>query len=34
MSGNLTVTPFSATLKRDTDYFDRMDPYVVLKLGT
>ena len=33
MAGNLTITPFSATLIRDTDYFDKMDPYVVLKLG-
>ena len=34
MAGNITITPFSATLTRDTDFFDRMDPYVVLKLGT
>lgn len=32
-TGNLTITPFSATLIRDTDFFDRMDPYVVVKLG-
>ena len=34
MSGNITITPFSATLKRDTDFFDKMDPYVVVKLGS
>lgn len=33
MSGNLNIAPLSAALTRDTDYFDKMDPYVILKLG-
>lgn len=33
MSGNLIVKPLSARLTRDTDFFTKMDPYVVLKLG-
>ena len=31
-SGKLIVKPRSAKLKRDTDYFGKMDPYIVVKL--
>lgn len=33
MSGNLTIKPMTARLKKDTETFGKMDPYVVLKLG-
>jgi len=30
----LSIKPQSADLKRDTDWFDKMDPYVVIQFGT
>ena len=34
MQGQLTVKPTCAKLKYDTEWFGRMDPYVILTLGT
>ena len=34
MSGRLTVRPKCAKLTRDTEFFGKMDPYVVVKIGS
>jgi hypothetical protein len=34
MAGRLTIKPKYAKLTRDTEYFGKMDPYVVFKIGT
>ena len=31
--GTLIISPTKAELKRDTDFFTKMDPYVVVTLG-
>ncbi len=33
MPGTLIVKPISAKLSRDTDFFSKMDPYCVIKIG-
>jgi hypothetical protein len=33
MSGNLVLIPRSARLTRDTDFFSKMDPFCVIRIG-
>ncbi len=34
MSGTLTIKPVSAKLTRDTDLISKMDPYIIINIGS